>query len=267
MIDNLLGFLNTDLSNISQVEFLGVKFHRMPREVALEILLAMIETKESYSVYFVNAHTIEIAQHNLSLQEALQRSSLILADGSGILWGSKVIGTPLTFNLNGTDLIPALCAAGGQKKPGISVYFLGAQEEVVKLAAENIAMLSPGIKIAGYRNGYFSEEEIEGILADVRQAKPDILLVGMGTPLQEIWIDRHSSKLPGITCFGVGGLFDFISGKVPRAPYWIRKIGFEWLWRLMIEPKRLWKRYTVGNIIYLRALVHSFVQKQKQKLS
>ncbi|NER79797.1 MAG: WecB/TagA/CpsF family glycosyltransferase [Leptolyngbya sp. SIO1D8] len=250
---------NAQLNGISQVEFLGLRFHRMTQSKAIETILDLVASDDGYRVFFVNAHSIEVAQRNQTLSGALQRSHLLLADGSGVLWGSHLMGKSLNYNLNGTDLIPALCKTGGAK--GLSVYFLGAKPGIAERAAKNLANLSPGMKVAGYREGYFDKADTEVVLQNIRAAKPDVLLVAMGTPLQEIWIDQYASQLPGIICLGVGGLFDFAAGEVTRAPLWVRSLGFEWLWRLLVEPKRLWKRYTLGNIVYIRLLLKARVQK------
>lgn len=252
------------LSTITQVEFLGLRFHRMPQEKAVETLLALAKSDRTYRVYFANAHSIEVASRQPELAQALKRSSLLLADGSGVLLGSRLAGKSLVHNLNGTDLIPALCQAASPQRP-LSVYFLGAKPAIAQQAADNLARRYAGLRIAGVRDGYFSEAELPRVLQSIREAQPDVLLVAMGTPLQEIWIDRHASQLPGIVCIAVGGLFDFMAEQVVRAPKIFRVLGIEWIWRLMMEPTRLWKRYTVGNLIYLKVLVTAWLQEKRRQ--
>jgi N-acetylglucosaminyldiphosphoundecaprenol N-acetyl-beta-D-mannosaminyltransferase len=249
------------LNRISQVEFLGFRFHRMSQTQALKTLLSLTKSDKAYRVYFANAHSIEVASRNSDFSVALKRSNLLLADGSGILLGSQLLGKPLTYNLNGTDLIPALFEAINSIPEKISVYFLGAKPGVASQAANNALAKYPGLEVVGVQDGYFPESDLPTVLSRIRAAKPDILLVAMGTPLQETWIDHHSSQLPGIICIGVGGLFDFMAECVPRAPQLIRHLGSEWIWRLLMEPRRLWQRYTIGNLVYLWVLLTFTLQQ------
>ncbi|KYC40582.1 hypothetical protein WA1_26045 [Scytonema hofmannii PCC 7110] len=233
---------------------------------AIELLLARLLKRTGGRVYYGNAHTMVTATKNTALAEALEHSDLLLADGSGVRWGSALLGTPIVHNLNGTDLVPALCKNGATK--GLSVYLLGAKPSVAEEAATNLKKTYPGLVIAGTQDGYFSESETSQVLEAIRVARPHLLLVAMGVPLQEIWIDRYASQLPGITCMGVGGLFDFVAERVPRAPSSIRAIGMEWLWRLAMEPKRLWRRYFIGNFIFLSlVLTYAFNHRQGRQLT
>lgn len=236
----------------------------MSQQVAIAHLLESFLSRKLKRVYFANAHTMVTATKDDALADILERSDLLLADGSGVLWGSKLLGTPLAYNLNGTDLVPALCRAGGTK--GLSVYLLGAKPGVAESAAKKLEATCPGLNIAGVRDGYFSEEDLPNVLNAIKEANPHLLLVAMGVPLQEKWIDAHSDELPGIACMGVGGLFDFVAERVSRAPLWIRQSGLEWLWRLMMEPKRLWQRYTIGNLLYIKIVMTYALAQLKQQL-
>lgn len=236
------------MSETTTVSFLGVRFDRMTPDRAAEVLLDGALARESRRVCFANAHTMNLWFKNADLRKALAASDLMLADGSGVLWGSKLVGKALTHNLNGTDLVPALCQRGASK--GLNVYLLGAKPGVAEDVARNLTASYPGLTIAGVRDGYFTEAELPNVLAEIRAAQPHVLLVAMGVPNQEIWIDRHADQLPGITCIGVGGLFDFLALRVPRAPKLFRMTGMEWSWRMMMEPRRLWKRYLIGNLVF-----------------
>lgn len=238
---------------MDQVNFLKVRFNRMPIGEATEVVLTQILARKVSKIYYANAHTMVTADKNELLSKALHHSDLLLADGSGVLWGSRLLGVPLTYNLNGTDLVPALCRIGSAK--GLSVYLLGAKPNVANEAAAKLSATYPGLRIVGTQHGYFDRSNIDEVLDNIRNANPHLLLVAMGVPLQEIWIDQYASSLPGIACMGVGGLFDFMSQRVPRAPLWLRKIGMEWLWRLIVEPRRLWKRYTIGNLLFCALLL------------
>lgn len=246
-----------------KIYFLNTRFDRMCPEEAVELLLARALRRQNSRVYYANANTMVVAAKNSALVEALKQSDLLLADGSGVCWGSALLGTPLNHNLNGTDLVPALCNAGSSK--GLSVYLLGAKPGVAEEAAANLAKAHPGLIIAGVQHGYFHQQETQKILEVIRASRPHLLLVGMGVPLQEIWLNQYASQLPGIISMGVGGLFDFLAKRVVRAPYLIRTIGMEWLWRLAMEPSRLWKRYIIGNFVFCSLVAEHFFSSNSSK--
>ncbi|MEH2123979.1 WecB/TagA/CpsF family glycosyltransferase [Nostoc sp.] len=249
-----------------RVTFLDTDFDRMPLYEAIELLMAQLLKRQGGRVYYANAHTMVTAAKNPALAKALEQSDLLLADGSGVRWGSALLGTPLVHNLNGTDLVPALCKEGAAK--GLSVYFLGGKPGVAEEAAANLKKAYSGLIIAGTQDGYFPESQTQQVLEAIRIARPHLLLVAMGVPLQEIWINQYASQLPRITCMGVGGLFDFMAERVARAPYPIRSVGMEWLWRLAMEPTRLWQRYLLGNFIFLRlVLTYAFARRQSEEQS
>lgn len=231
-----------------RVNFLNVRFDRMTPEEAVDLLLSRLMLRQGGQVAYANAHTMVTASKTPELVEALDQTDLLLADGSGVRWGSAMLGNPLVYNLNGTDLVPALCKAGATK--GLSVYLLGGKPGVADEAAANLAKAYPGLIIAGTQHGYFAEEDTTQVLENIRAARPHLLLVAFGVPLQEIWVNRYAGQLPGITCMAVGGLLDFLALRVARAPHWVRAIGMEWSWRLAMEPNRLWKRYLVGNLVF-----------------
>jgi len=244
-----------------RVSFLNTHFDRMSCSEAIDLLLARLLKRQGGRVYYGNAHTIVTAAKNPALAEALEHSDLLFADGSGVRWGSALLGTPLVHNLNGTDLVPALCKYGAAK--GLAVYLLGAKPGVAEQAADKLNKVYPGLVIAGTQHGYFSEAETQQVLESIRVARPHLLLVALGVPQQEIWINLYASQLPGITCMGVGGLFDFVAKRVPRAPYFIRAVGMEWLWRLAMEPGRMWRRYIIGNLVFLGLVItYAFVPRQ-----
>lgn len=244
---------------VNTVSFLNTCFHQMSGNEAVSTLLNRLLERQGGRIYYANAHTIVTATKNYQLAEALEHSDLLLADGSGVCWGSALLGTPLVYNLNGTDLVPALFAAGASK--GLSVYFLGAKPGVAEAAAVKQLENYSGLVIAGTTHGYFPAKETQKVLQDIRNTRPHLLLVAMGVPLQELWINLYADQLPGISCMGVGALFDFMAKRVPRAPQAIRLIGLEWLWRLANEPRRLWKRYLIGNSIFCGLVIKAALER------
>jgi N-acetylglucosaminyldiphosphoundecaprenol N-acetyl-beta-D-mannosaminyltransferase len=140
---------------------------------------------------------------------------------------------------------------------------LGGKPGVAEDVANKLSHNCPGLIIAGTQHGYFKAEDTQNILNQIKEAHPHLLLVAFGSPLQEIWIARHAEQLEGIITVGVGGLFDFMAERVRRAPHPIRKAGMEWAWRLAMEPRRLWRRYLVGNVVFFGLVADAYFNQRK----
>ncbi len=177
----------------------------------------------------------------------------MFADGIGMRVAGEVLGRAIRDNVNGTDLFPLLAAA--LQGTGKRLYLLGGRPGVAEGVVRWLAKNYPGVKLVGWRHGYFSSEEEAKVIADIRHCRADLVLVAFGAPRQELWIRRHLPQLGAKVVIGVGGLLDFFSGRIPRAPRWIRRLGMEWCYRLCQEPQRLWRRYLVGNVVFLVRLV------------
>lgn len=211
-------------------------------------------------VAFVNAHCINEMHRSHAYDKAVRSADIILPDGSGMALATKLVCGNSCSNLNGTDLAPALFEAAQEKD--LSVFFLGAQPGVAQRVCGNIKQQFPRLKIAGARDGYFTEQETDAVIASINAAKPDILLVAFGVPKQDIWLAENAHRLSANIIMGVGGLFDFLSGRIPRAPVFLRKTGLEWTYRLYQEPMRMWRRYILGNPIFIaRAIVDAFAKR------
>ena len=161
----------------------------------------------------------------------------------------KKKGVNPLHNFVGTDFIPDFCRCAAKK--GYRIFLLGAEPGVSEKAARRLESIAPGIEICGQHHGFFTIEETDSIIEIINKARPDMLLVAMGNPRQELWITENIDKLKVTVCIGVGALFDYLSGRVKRAPGWMLKAGMEWIFRFVIEPKRLWKRYIIGNPIFV----------------
>jgi len=221
----------------------GICFDNISGMTALAIVRHYLTEEASphpRTVFFVNVHSVHVARRDAGLRDALHKADLVLPDGSGLALAGKVTNRPVWENLNGTDFIPRVL--GELTGSGQSVYLLGARPPVLEKCTQNLAVRFPGLVIAGSRHGHFSESEGAEIIRGINDAAPDVLLVGMGTPTQETWIVRHRQELRTKICFGVGGLFDFLSGETPRAPRWVRNLGMEWAYRFAHEPRSKWDR-------------------------
>lgn len=218
------------------------------RRTALDEVLRAMSEKRRLALAFCNAHTMRLAHRDHGYAALLRRFS-VLNDGVGMDIAARMVhGRRFPSNLNGTDFVPELLA---HAPAGTRIYLLGARAPVVARAADMLRLLHPEHAVVGLRDGYFSDADVPALLADIATARPDILLVAMGNPRQEQFIDAHADRIAATVSIGVGALFDFLAGEFPRAPQAVRSLGFEWGWRLLHEPRRLLERYTVGNMAFL----------------
>lgn len=194
---------------------------------------------------FLNAHCANVAARDTHYARALRAADIVLPDGAGISLAARLTGRRLTANLNGTDLCRPLCTEAARR--GLSVYLLGAKPGVADRAAAAMVARTPGLRIAGTRDGYFPKAETADVIAEINASGADIVLVAMGVPMQDVWLYRHRRQIRAQLAMGVGALFDFEAGVVSRAPKLLRRAGMEWAWRLALEPRRMFTRYVLGN--------------------
>lgn len=206
------------------------------------------------TLFFVNAHTLNLAAEDGEYRDVLNSADLVFGDGTGVRWAARARGFSLRANLNGTDLTPLLLQRTQHR--GHRLFLLGAEERVVNRAAETLARMFPGWTVAGCHHGYFGPEAADDVIDAINRTRPDLLLVGMGNPRQERWIAEHKGKLRVGLAMGVGGLFHYWSGDLQRAPVWIRKGGFEWAYILKQHPHKC-IRYLVGNPKFLARMLLS----------
>jgi len=202
---------------------------------------------------FINVNSINLARNDSGFSEVLSAADKSFADGSGVRLGARYQGVDLLDNVNGTDLLPLLCER--LSKTDKSIFFLGSAPGVAKRAAEKLMRQYPGLKVAGCHHGYFLPDQDADVVRKINQSKADICLVAMGSPQQETWIEQKRHQLTVGCALAVGGLFDFYSGRIPRAPLWMRKLGCEWVWRLAQEPVKKFNRYVIGNPLFVLHLL------------
>ncbi|HID07961.1 MAG TPA: glycosyltransferase, partial [Armatimonadetes bacterium] len=202
-------------------------------------------------VMYANVHVLNTAYRDPDLRRILNRAELVYCDGAGVKLGARILGKHLPERMTGADWIHELCQAC--QETGMTLYLLGGEPGVAAKAAEVLATRYPGLSIVGTHHGHYNHTgpENDVVIAEINALQPDILLVGFGTPLQEKWIDHHFERLDVPVVWAVGALVDFVTGKKPRAPRWMLDHGLEWLYRLWSEPGRLWRRYVVGNPLFL----------------
>ncbi len=220
---------------MSRTEVLGVEFDDVTMAEAVERALALIEARECRYVVTPNPEIVMLAKENAKLKSALAGAALVLPDGVGIVKGAKILGRPMKEKVPGIDFACGVMSRLAEQ--GGSVYLFGAKPGVAEKAAETLGARFPGLVIAGTSDGYFSDDA--PIIEKIKKAEPDLLLVCLGAPKQELWMAKEEGALPaGLMC-GLGGSLDVFAGTVKRAPESWQKLGLEWLYRLMKEPRRI----------------------------
>lgn len=235
--------------DLPYTNILGIRVHLIELNTSLPLIERFIQSRRPHQIVVVNVAKIVKAQFDSSLKNIINNADLVGADGVPVTWISKMFRPEIPGRLNGTDLMEKLVALSAQK--GYSIYFFGAEDDVVKEVASFYSQKYPTLKIAGYRNGYFSvDDEIE-IVKEIRRSNADILLIGFSTPKKEIFIKKYKDEMNVPVIHGVGGSFDVVAGKTKRAPIWMQKYGLEWFFRILQEPGRMLKRYLVTNSLFI----------------
>lgn len=209
----------------------------------------------------INALKVNLMEEDPKLREIVNACPLINADGSSILWAAKQLGVPVEERVTGIDLFLRLVKEAAEN--GYKIYLFGAKEEVVTKVRDVFQQQYPTLKIAGYRNGYFTPEQEPQIVADMAASGADMMFVAFSSPKKEYWVNKYLNQLNIPFVMGVGGSFDVVAGVTKRAPEFWQKIGMEWFYRFIQEPRRLWKRYVVGNAVFIRH-VQRAVREQKK---
>ncbi len=233
-----------------RIKLLDVTLHNHSMKSALREIRQFCKGAECRQIAFVNPHCLNISARDPQYRALLQGAPMVLADGIGIHLALKFFTSDaLRDNVNGTDLFPPLCRMAAREK--LSLYLLGGRPGVASAVAAGAQARVPGLEIAGTHHGFIDAAESDAVVTQINRSGADILLVAMGVPLQENWIAANVHKLNPRVAMGVGGLFDFYSGRIARAPLWMREMGLEWLYRLLQEPGRMWRRYVIGNPAFL----------------
>jgi N-acetylglucosaminyldiphosphoundecaprenol N-acetyl-beta-D-mannosaminyltransferase len=233
-----------------RVVLLGTPIDNLSMTETIDFIAAAIQGGHHLHHTVVNAGKIVAMQRDPQLRESVINADLINADGQGVVWASRVLGKPLKERVAGIDLMEELVRLASRNR--YKVFFLGAKEAIVKSVVDHYSKLySPDI-IAGYRNGYFKKEEEPGIARAIAESGANILFVAISSPTKENFLYQNRETLHKVNfIMGVGGSFDVVSGLVKRAPRWMQRAGLEWLYRVGQEPRRMFKRYMVGNARFI----------------
>jgi N-acetylglucosaminyldiphosphoundecaprenol N-acetyl-beta-D-mannosaminyltransferase len=218
------------------VDVLGISVDSVTMQEAVEIVRGFLKSEKVHTIYTPNAEIMMSAQRDPELKNILLSADLIVADGYGVVLASRILGRSVPEKVSGFDLMKEIFREFAKNH---TRYFLfGSKPGIADLAAENIVRDFPCAEIAGTRNGYFSEDDEEGIVKLINDSNPDVLLVALGAPKQEKWINKYKDRLNAKVCIGVGGTIDILSGKVELSPDFFRRNGLEWMYRLYKEPRR-----------------------------
>ncbi len=201
------------------------------------------------TVLYANVHVLNLAYGDAALRRTLNEATTVYCDGSGVRLGARILGGSLPPRLTAADWIDPLCRR--LAADGLGVYLFGGAEGVAAKAGEVLRSWHPELDVRGTHHGYPEPTESQRMVARINETQPGLLIVGMGTPIQEAWISRYREELTVPVVWGVGALFDFLAGVQRRGPRWMTDNHLEWLWRLGTDPGRLWRRYAVGNPVFL----------------
>jgi N-acetylglucosaminyldiphosphoundecaprenol N-acetyl-beta-D-mannosaminyltransferase len=201
------------------------------------------------TVHYANVHVLNTAYRNPELRRQLARASTVYCDGSGVRLGAALLARRLPPRIAAADWVDGFCARAAAA--GVRLFIVAGEEGIAEQAAEILRSRHPGLLIVGTHHGFLTNKESASLVERVNASGARIVLVGMGTPVQELWVAQFRDAIRAPVVWTVGAVFDFVVGVQPRAPRWLRDLHLEWLWRLMSAPRRMWKRYVVGNPLFL----------------
>jgi N-acetylglucosaminyldiphosphoundecaprenol N-acetyl-beta-D-mannosaminyltransferase len=245
------------LINGPTCQLFGVPIHALSMEQVLSAADAAIRTRRRLLIGVVNAAKIVNMHREGSLRQSVLTADMILADGMPVVWASRLFGRPLPERVPGIDLMQRLLDRGRTRQ--YRVYCLGATQEVLSAATARMQQEYPGIVFVGQQHGYFKTIEEPQIAERIRAARPDILFVAMSSPKKEEFLARWAEHIDVPVCHGVGGSFDVLAGKVRRAPLLWQRLGMEWFYRVLQEPRRMWRRYLVTNTLFCTMVLSELV--------
>lgn len=251
-------------SKDSTVKLLGINVFALRMGEVLNIANEHIANRKKLLVGVVNVAKIVNAQKDPELRAALNEADLVLADGAPIIWLSRMLGDPLPERVAGIDIMYKLLQKANEKR--YRAYFLGTKPDVLQKAIRTVRRDYPGIRIAGFGDGYFDKDQERSVAEDIRDSSADILFVGINSPKKENFLRnwRYFTNVP--VCHGVGGSFDILAGVTRRAPLWMQKCGLEWLYRLIQEPRRMWRRYLITNTIFIKLSLEAIIRARFSRL-
>jgi N-acetylglucosaminyldiphosphoundecaprenol N-acetyl-beta-D-mannosaminyltransferase len=248
------------------VNLFGIPVARLDLAALLESVRLAVRSPRGkpWTLAYVNAHSCNLFLDDPEYRRALPLADVIYVDGNGPRLAGWLAGERLPRRMTGADWIHDLCAVS--QREGFRLYFLGSGPGVAAEAAQRLQAAYPELQIVGTQNGYFGPQDEADLLREIRSAQPDVLILGMSSPLQEVWMARVAPGLDVPVIWAAGGVLEYASGRVRRAPRWMRRLGLEWLGRWMIEPRRLTRRYLTGIPVFVwRSVQHAVLRGRARR--
>lgn len=243
-----------------RIQILGITIDPLTMKETVDAVEQYVLKKHPLHLMGVNADKINQCHEDEKIKKIVNESGIINADGASVVLASKFLGAPVPERVAGIDLMQNLLELSNKK--GYSVYFFGAKEEILQDMLKIFEERYPALNVVGYRNGYFSPKDEKYIQEDIKEKKPNFVFVGITSPKKEYIIQSFMDNGINAVFMGVGGSFDVLSGHIKRAPLWMQNAHLEWLFRVANEPKRLFKRYFVGNVTFIKRVLD---EKRKSK--
>ncbi len=248
---------------MKEIKIFKIKIHPFYKEEFIDIIESNLKHGRRTIQNGINAASINELIKNEELVEAYNNSDLMNIDGMSVVWALRFLGYSIPQRVACPDLANDILAMA--ERNNFSVFLFGTKETNLLLSIENLISNFPRLKIAGYRNGYYQKEDEDSIIKLINDATPDILFLGLPSPQKELFIERNRNQLQVKYSLGVGGFFDILSGKTKRAPNWMQDRGMEWFYRFAQEPKRMWNRYMIGNVKFIRLVLKEKWRKSNIK--
>lgn len=251
--------------HIQNEDILGFPITRLSLERCVSQILTWIELRDStHSIVCANPHSLHLTKNDHDFRDAILNASLVVPDGIGIVLASRILGGEIHERVTGSDIFQGVNDACN-RRGGYSCFFLGSTTHTLATLHQKMSLIYPRVQVAGTWSppfkARFTDRDVKTMLAEINQAKPDVLWVGMTAPKQEIWIEENRDRLEVPVVVGVGAVFDFFTGNVRRSHPVFQKAGLEWLPRLLQEPKRLWRRNFVSNPAFLGEVLSSKIRR------
>ena len=247
------------------IDLLGINVHNLSFDAAVARIVAMCREGRPRYVVTPNVDHVMQVRRSEELRRVYAEADLSLADGMPLVWAARLLGQPLAGKVSGSDLFEALCREAWRHD--LAVFLLGAAPGVAEIARAQLEMRHPGLRIVGVMSPRLDADGTSPdqalITARLAETRPDLLFTAFGTPKQELWMARHHRALGVPVSIGVGASFDFVAGVQRRAPRWMQHAGLEWLWRLAHDPRRLWRRYLVDDLPFVKLVVAAWWQRHR----
>ena len=244
--------MTTALLGRPRLRMFGADVDALSLSESIDAAESLIQGGGAHQHVVINAAKVVLMKDDPEVLASVRNASMVNIDGQSVVWAARLLGHEVPERVAGIDFMDALLERAAER--GWRVYFLGATDEVVRRVVEVEQERHPGLVVAGSRHGYWSPDEEDDVVATVRRARPDIVLLAIPTPRKEMFAARHLEGMGASLVVGVGGSFDVVAGVVSRAPVWMQRAGLEWFHRFAQEPRRMWRRYLVGNTRFLIAV-------------